>query len=75
MLCTIIYCISHVTLNIIIWWISSKQDGMKKIWLKFHFNQNLIDLWKHNVLDEIFLLSWFIIYVMTFCLGKEIFLL
>jgi hypothetical protein len=43
---------------------------MKKLWLKFHFNQKLIDLWKHDVLDENVLLLWFIIYVMTFCLGK-----
>jgi hypothetical protein len=34
--------ISHLTLNMIIWYISNKQGGMKKLRVKFHFNKNEI---------------------------------
>jgi hypothetical protein len=51
---------------------------MKKLWFQLHFNEKIfiyLFIYKNSVLDENILLLWFIIFVMTLCLGKGIFLL
>jgi hypothetical protein len=50
----------------------TKWNEKKK--LKFHFNKKkkkTISIWKHNILDDINWLLWFIIFVMTFYLSRR----